>query len=273
MSNHEKVKVSLSDPEVQAKFFAYITRYPPEMGLVKNYVHVKFKSWKESLMISRDCFRALHTKIVDLNTVLNDYEFTLDCIGSNEFDDVMNDMMMDFAFNRLPKGFLLDQNDKNPLYLDYRGCESREYHIVGDKILFRVVSYFWLAGSEYSSLLNDVDLTKFILRRYDKESSDPAITNNTERNVTTFMRGNEIDCIEPEIDLNLLKSWMTFQLMKQVLPVTLNPFFERDGLIHQKSKGSSLLKPEYKLPKELVDFNKTLSDLQLCRQYHDSEWF
>lgn len=263
----------LSDPAIRTQFFDELATSNPTMELVKNYAVVNFDSWTQFLSISGDCFYILLTEIVDLQTVLTDYELSADSMDSDEFDDAMNDIMSSFAYNVIPKGLLLDTDDNKPLYLDYKGSHSPEYHIVGDKILLRVVSYYWLSGSAYNTLLEAVDLTQFICRRYDTKDKDPKVTHKTDCDVITHTRNGEIDYIEPKIDLKLLKSWMTFQLMKQVFPVTFDPFFERDGLIHQKYNGYNVLGPQYKLPSELIDFNRTVANLQLSRRYHDSEWF
>lgn len=185
----------------------------------------------------------------------------------------ISDYASEIGYNTVPDEFLVDWDCSKKLYLSNLIHKVR-YEIIGDQVLIFKVCNIELRGANYNSILKDVDMTKFLKRKY-KEPMDykPAedlegITTNPVV-ISTLLDG-KTPYIENNIDQNLFRSWVKCQFMKQLFKCTYDPFFEKEGLIHQRGKGYGKKPPEYNLPENL-NYHDLLMSLSLSRQYISNE--
>lgn len=271
-------RLPLADPENNKKYFKALSEAGASMETGINYHVVKFNSFQQELAVYNETFYFLHTEKRNLNPILSDfrecYEDETLTEQSENFDSFLDDYLDDATTNIKLKGLLIDTDSNKPLYLEKRHCTEKEYYIIGNMILFRVVVPFILRGDQYQDIFNNVDLSKFGKRHYyQDELMDYKTTNQTDLPTVFPSMNGDIIFTGETIDHRLLVAWMRYEFLKQIFPVKNNPFFERDGLIHFKTRGFGDIQPEYQLPSNLVHFHRSVRELKLSRKYNDQEYF
>lgn len=185
----------------------------------------------------------------------------------------IGDYASEIGYNDTPDKFLVDRDCSKKLYLSNLLHKVR-YEIIGDQVLIFKVFNVELRGENYNSILKDVDMTKFLKRNY-KEPTDYKPSEDLEGIATkpvivsTLLDG-KTPYFNNEVDENLFRAWVICQFMKQLFKCTYDPFFEKDGLIHQRGKGYGEKTPEYDLPENL-NYHDLLMSLSLSRQYISNE--
>lgn len=270
-------RLPLADPENNKKYFAELSRAGASMETNVNYHTVEFNSLREELAVYNERFYFLHTETKALAPILAEfrecYEDDTLTEQSESFDSFLDDFLYEVAENVSLSGLLLDTDSGKPLYLERGMATEKEYYVIGDNILFRVVVPFTLRGEKCSELFDNVDLSKFGKRLYDDEGMDYQTTNQTDLPTVYPAFDGRFIFTGETIDHRLLVAWMRYEFLKQIFPVKNNPFFERDGFIHFKTRGYGDIQPEYELPSNLVHFHRSVRELKLSRKYNDREYF
>ncbi len=266
-------KKLLSEPEVNAHFFNALKQVKPILEARTNYHQASLGTWDAELSLVNECFTFVVTDIVSIKEIMEDIDLTHDCPNfARDLDDALNDSAHTLGYEFSPKGLLLDEDDSKSLYLNKR-VRASEFHIIGDKALLRATVDFNLTGMDYNTLFDKVDLTKFASRNYDTSLMDTSeVKNRSDCPVIVRYYGNNIH-VQDKVDMNLLTAWMKFQFFKQLFPVTFDPFFEKDGLLHQKTKTYGELAPEYTVPSNMENMYHSNAQMKLKRKYNDSEDF
>lgn len=252
----------LSDPKVNKEFFEYLAGEKPTMEVPSNYYTAKFHDgWVGNFSVHRDTFYFLNTEIKEVSDFTTDFDGEAIEFGSQDFKDYITDHLSDVG-GVDATGLKLDSEyTEDGKYIDHCASAPGEYYIVADKVFFRTVSMgrLWGHYDESKDPLLNVDLTKFVRRHYDKESGEVLIHYTTSENI--FHMG--------ELDHYLLRDWVRFTFLSQIFNVKHNPFEERDGLIHYKD--NLYIGEWFDIPPQIIDFERSVKDLQISQRYADHE--
>lgn len=201
-----------------------------------NYAQTKFDNPIVDLSCSREVFKFLVTKTIPVSEVKECYEEDYNDQSIRDYaDDVAYDMRKECDLSMLK----IDTDSSKVLYLEPR-AHTFEHYVIGETILIRSVVSFYLCGDDYNSLFKDFDVSRFITRHYDHEPIEIMLEND--RCVSDYSAfipafSEEHYYHDGKIDGRLMASYMHHQLLSLIFKVTYDPFFEKDGLIHQKGKG------------------------------------
>lgn len=269
-------KHKFSNPAIQSKLSSLIFGDADKpcllnMDLYINHAKVKFDNKIVNLVCNRDVFKFVHTDVVSLSEIKKCYE--------DDFsEEYIPDFISDFAYDLRDKIDLselkITTDSNQPLYLEHYH-NTYEYHQFDDKFFVRVEVYFRLNGALSNRLFENFDLSKFITRQYEHDEIETMLAED--KGVSDFDAfipavDEEFFYHDGRIDDFLLFNYIRHQFLSQVFHCTYDPFFEKDGLIHQKHRGFGEKEPEYVLPKQLIDLKGTIKNLKVGRRYHDTEW-
>lgn len=257
----------LSDPEVKSQYNNYISSERPKLECaIKNHA-ISVNSHMIELSMIEPCFVCVRTVTLSVSELLK--KFSLSSVSDlmPHIDEMFSDVGKGDS-----EGFLLDFDSSKPLYLKDAGVCSREHYIINDALLLRVERMLSVEGEDSGKwLFAPVDLRFFAKRLYDHESFVCDVSNINDQDVLVPV--NDSGDLRQEIldgftvQSDLLVSWVKHQFLKQVFSVTFDPFYERDGLIHQKYDGYREKSPEYKLPDTLVRFRELMEQCEISRRY------
>ena len=213
----------------------------------------EFKETVATLTVGRECITIEDMFTMTGNEIAQEAQ-DLGCEVDDEFVDALaSDRVYDLP---LPAGILLDMDSSKPLYLSLLRWEHRVHH-VGDLYIVTAKRHFEMRGGKYAdAAVHSVDLRKFRNRYY------------TDRNAAEFKTGEILDYTF-ELDQQLLCGWVSHQMLKLVFPCPIEPFFEKDGLVHRKD-NLCLWQP-YVVPKT-IDIFQVMQSLRIAEQYHDSDY-
>lgn len=263
---------NLSDPKINLKYMNALSTIKPFLECAVNYHTVNFDGHMVQLMMVEPYFICVHTKVDSVKSMMED--MGIDDVA--EFELYLGDYFYDVGKGN-SDGFLLDFDSSKPLYLDDAGLASKEHHIVGDTIILRVERRIVVKGDASCDwLVEAIDLRRFVKRKYNNDGFDYAVSNIDEQDVLIpFIDVDAKGIVFPEfnIDRQLLVEWLKHQFLKQVLKVSFEPFYERDGLIHKKHRGYGDKEPEYDLPASLVRFRESMAECDISRRFNDHEVF
>lgn len=239
-----------------------------------NHVKTEFEDPFPLLTYSREAFTFLVTDTIsesELKEELGD-----DFEDSEFVQSYLEDAAYELGKNIDFSSCKLDTDSSKPLYLSRLGS-SDECYKIQDTYFIRSEVCFELRGSEYGIAFNELDLRQFITRKYDtpedyKPLEDKKGASDFDVVCTAFEGDLERIWHDGKIDYMLFMNYLHFKFLSLVFDVKVNPFFERDGLIHQKCKGYGEINYEFAIPEQLINLNRTLKDLKIARKYRDTEW-
>ncbi len=219
----------------------------------------------ESFDISRELIPVEHIEILSKKSFFEDGE---DINDVQTLTDRINDYCFEIGREYLPKEFLLDLDYNKKLFLEPLRGES-SFKVIGDNVAIYKMAFFQTRGADSYTILKDIDLTRFLKRSYEKPDNynhmdDKEGITSKPCKVVSFPDGQAY--IPNEIDHTLFKSWAVHQFVKRIFKCTNEPFFEREGMIHQKTIGTTKIEPEYILPKDF-NFQKMVKTLKMSVQY------
>lgn len=227
----------------------------------------------ESFSLTQEIIPLEYFELKPLSFFLNDDDLEEDKNDPDFLKYRIQDYIQEIGYNDVPEGFLVDRDCGKELYLDNIIHENR-YEIIDKQVLIFKTCNLELRGAKYNSILKEVDMIKFIKRNYkapeNYEASSDIEGISTKPLVSSTLSDYKTPFIENVIDDELFRSWAICQFMKQLFKCTYDPFFEKDGLIHQKGRGYGKDKPKYELPENL-NYYDLVRSLSLSREYHSNE--
>jgi len=261
----------LSDIAVKDDFFKKLKERPPILTTKMPYQVIRLKDWLIDLSCTREVF---YLRNIQIHSLIDVIKKSGGKVGTDAFEGYLSDHSLCMDIEDALKVLKLDLDDDKPLYVDGGSMCSYEYHVVGGKVLVRSIHAFGIRGRDYGELLLGVDLTKFVEREYNiTEDFDTMKQGMTELDVMVDHDGVALLGCTSRIDFDLLRSWMVFEFLKRIFKVKVNPYFERDGMVHLKTEGYRYIEAEFELPKDLVYFGRSLDKLKLSRLHHSDECF
>lgn len=164
------------------------------------------------------------------------------------------------GFDVLPPGLLLTTTSE-PLYLSY-GRQTVHVDVVQDTVVVTGEVLYEMRGPGYHIAENqDVDLSLFRTRYHLGNDG-----NMDERPINMDHLSYSF-----ELDFALLNGWIIHQFLKKLFRCNSDPFYVKDGLMHQRHDRNRPIKPEYVVP-DAIDFWRVYDSLRVAEMHHDDDY-
>lgn len=206
------------------------------------------------------------TSFLDIKPIIFFFEKDSNkALTETELHNSINNYIQEYNYNKFPKEFIIKGNEEKPFYLTSRSKGS--FEIIGEQVAMQIETIFYLNGEGFQNLFKNLNMTKFINRKYNTpEDFQDKTLDITNFPVVSYKYDTGLLCLSHNIYYDLFKDWVLHQIMKNVFKCSFDPFYEKNGLIHRRTKKHKQLKPIYVLPDNFVE-GALNEKLIFCKQH------
>ena len=257
----------LSEENTRKSFFAeLLSKLPivrnPQLPFVFN-----FNSWIENFVLMGECFTYKIEKCISFDEIASNINIASPedlNLTDDDLASYLNRKVLEIILEDIPEINLQGHNKSAPnkAYLTKKLHKDPEFCIGNDCVFIVLTIEFIAAGEVRDSLFNAIDLTKFVFRYYGESvGTDVDIDKN---NCTALIQmSNGTAYCPPDVDIKLLSAWCKFQLFSLIFKVKVNPFFEKDGLVHMSTSNGKTLFPRFDIPNCIQNIHFSNTEIKL----------